>query len=234
MAVSTADVEITSLLLQAGADARIASRIHWVFHSNTTAVALLPLAILASSLGTGLQLVQLLIDAGASIKLRARGWRGRTALQAAAQRGNIEVIQLLLQHGADINEAPGRGYGATALQLAAINGFAGVVELLLKAGADPDADGAKHGGRTALEGAAEMGRIDTVKMLLNACNSRNVPRERYERAQRFAVIQRHYVIAEIIKTEMGNSQIGLRNPFEEYDSDEWSSDECDWSESEDD
>jgi ankyrin repeat protein len=111
---------------------------------------------------------QLLLDAGADVNAPVAYNEGRTALQAAAEKGEIEMVQVLLAANADVNALPAQCAGVTALQVSAIKGYLGIAIILLNAGADVNAKASLKRGRTALEGAAEHGRIDMVQLLLNA------------------------------------------------------------------
>ena len=83
--------------------------------------------------------VELLVDAGASLK--ARDWINRTALHCAAVTGDTDghqaSVKTLLTHGADCS-AKDR-HGMTALWLAAKHEHKKVFELLVKAEADSNA-----------------------------------------------------------------------------------------------
>jgi len=71
---------------------------------------------------------------------------GRTALDAASQRGDLDVVQALLAKGADVNAKDNNGL--TALMLASPSGRVDVVQALLAKGADVNAKG--NNGLTAL------------------------------------------------------------------------------------
>ena len=82
------------------------------------------------------QLISLKADVNARSRATATAGFCRTALQAAARKGNIEVVEKLLVKGADINAPAGEDHGRTALQAAAGGGHMMVVEKLLTEGAD--------------------------------------------------------------------------------------------------
>lgn len=125
----------------------------------------------------------------------------RTALQSAAEQGNISMIRLLLEFGADVNAPPPRVGGATALQLACMQGYIDIVRLLVQKGANVNAAGARYNGRTALEGAAGSGRLDVVFFLLGrGCLVHFSFRKQYIRAVGFARAQAHHTVA----TELQN------------------------------
>lgn len=142
---------------------------------------------------TSLQLVEILLNAGANPNLQLklfppyRSLRddrgadsiltiGTTPLLRAAKSGDVPAMRLLLAHGA--NASLPTITGLTPLMAAAGNGSASLdtrgryktegqsieaVELLLKAGAD--INDRDNGGQTALHGAASWGWNDLVKTL---------------------------------------------------------------------
>ncbi|XWX00240.1 hypothetical protein V2A60_008260 [Cordyceps javanica] len=93
-------------------------------------------------------------------------YNGRTALQAACERGHIHLVHRLLQMGADVNAPPSPTAGYTALQAAAGSGFLDIVEVLLQHGADANAASAKYKGFTALQGACHGGHAKVVELVL--------------------------------------------------------------------
>lgn len=80
-------------------------------------------------------------------------YNGRTALQAAAERGHVHLVRRLLQLSADVNAPPSPSAGFTALQAAAAGGYTTILGLLLEHGADINGAAAKYKGYTALQGA---------------------------------------------------------------------------------
>ncbi|KAE8442754.1 hypothetical protein EG329_002894 [Mollisiaceae sp. DMI_Dod_QoI] len=153
-AVMTGNIKLVELFLNAGAgvDSRTGPR------GDT-------LLVEGVRLGRS-DVIEILLDAEADINEAADEKHGRTAPQAAAERGNTSLVRLLLQRGADCNAPPADWYGVTALQAAAIKGHLPATLTLLQAGVDINAPGARVEGRTALEGAAEHGRLDIVSLLL--------------------------------------------------------------------
>jgi ankyrin len=146
--------------------------------------------------------VQLLIEAGADIRLRSltypqtvvgeqtqRAGReelnytvlrgGATPLLFAARVGDVESARLLLKAGADPNDA--QPDGVSALVLAAHSGHGNVGALLLEHGADPNAAGS---GYSALHAAILRSDLNLVKALLargadpNARISKGTPMRR--------------------------------------------------------
>ncbi|OCK74011.1 ankyrin, partial [Lepidopterella palustris CBS 459.81] len=134
----------------------------------------------------------------------------RTALQVAADVGNIELVQILLAAGADVN-APAANYaGATSLQAAAIRGYVGIATILLDAGANTNGHAASEQGRTALEGAAEHGRIDMVQLLLNAGAELHGNGERqYRNALELASENGHNAVRRLIEAYYESHKPGI-------------------------
>ncbi|HEY7667257.1 MAG TPA: ankyrin repeat domain-containing protein [Actinomycetota bacterium] len=109
----------------------------------------------------------LLLERGAEVEARGRGWMTGTALHSAAASRNADVVELLLRARADPDARQGGGW--TPLHGAAHNGDARTVGLLLEAGADPAARNDE--GRSVLELAEERGdpaTIDRVRRALDA------------------------------------------------------------------
>ncbi|KAK2592747.1 hypothetical protein QQS21_009551 [Conoideocrella luteorostrata] len=104
----------------------------------------------------------------ASPKTAVTRYNGRTALQAASERGHAHLVGRLLNLGADVNAPPSSTAGLTALQGACVNGFAGIVSILLEHGADVNGAAAKYKGKTALQAACLKGHAGIVDMLLDA------------------------------------------------------------------
>ncbi|UPX17723.1 uncharacterized protein EKO05_0008063 [Ascochyta rabiei] len=129
----------------------------------------------------------------------AKGKLGRTALQAAAGKGEIDLVEQLIQLGTDVNAPPSEEAGATALQFVAMHGYTGIISVLLNAGAISFAGKAAKDGLTALEGAAEQGRLDMVRLLLDFGEAIGSLAEKYVEARDLAEKAGHAVIADIIR-----------------------------------
>ncbi|OPB40809.1 ankyrin repeat protein [Trichoderma guizhouense] len=95
-------------------------------------------------------------------------YNGRTALQAASERGHLSIVKLLLELGAAVNAPPSPIAGRTALQAACSGGFVAVVQLLLENGAQVNAPSARYKGITALQGACLQGSTEIVDLLLKS------------------------------------------------------------------
>ena len=118
-----------------------------------------------------IDLIQLLVDAGADVNAPAGPVFGRAALQKAAEKSNTEILKLILSHGADVNVPAGNSQGIKALQGAMMNDHLKIVLLLLKAGAQVSAPPASREGRTALDAAAEHGCLDKMMTALKPSTS---------------------------------------------------------------
>jgi ankyrin repeat protein len=107
------------------------------------------------------ELVQILLDAGAYVDVRGRGY---TPLGLAARNNNIEVLRLLLRAGADPDRKSDDG--DFPIHAAVRSGHVNVVEALLKAGVDLmrfDREGL-----SPLALAATYGNERIAKLLLDA------------------------------------------------------------------
>lgn len=168
-----------------------------------------PTALQAAVLGEHEELVDFLLGAPVSVnEMPASEPIGnimpRTALQAAADKGNLRLTNLFIERGACINAPAAEDSGATALQLACIHGYLEISIRLLEHGADVNARGALKHGRSALEGAAEHGRIDTIQLLLNhgACTDGSY-RLQYLNAVMYAERNGHFSAAALLKEHRG-------------------------------
>lgn len=160
--------------------------------------------------------MELLLRAGADVNAPPKHAHGRTALQASCddrarssheQQLKLRTVQLLLDHGADVNAAPARIAGITALQATAKWGDLAVAKLLLvhKPIADVNAPPCQRTLHptvisTALDFAAHNGRIDMVKLLLN-CNGVSHYRCEtvFDGAANLAKSKGHFAVAELIR-----------------------------------
>lgn len=107
------------------------------------------------------ELVQMLVEAGAGASIYQSDDNYNTPVQLAARKGHEKVVKFLLEKGADID---GDSAGANALQAAARAGMKDMVLFLLKAGAAVNAPSGIKG--DALQSAASEGRVEIVKLLL--------------------------------------------------------------------
>jgi uncharacterized protein len=194
-AASHGDVELSKMLLVAGANVRATTRIN----------GYTPL-FLAAREGNA-AVVAALLDAGADAK--AVSVTGSTPLMLAAGAGNVEAVQRLLDAGAEV-DVKERARGQTALMFAAAYNRAEVIKLLARRGASlamtskvvdlfdltreakpapttpiPGVDRAYNyneligymGGMTPLLFAAREGHLEAATALLDAGADVNQPRE---------------------------------------------------------
>ena len=120
-----------------------------------------PVIVGAASNGN-LEVMDLLIDAGADVNIRSS--YGITALIGASCFGHDDCVQSLCRAGADVN-ATGR-HNSTALIAAAVRGKSTCMKLLISAGADVNARDIT--GNTVLFEAAFSNNIACVQELLHA------------------------------------------------------------------
>jgi ankyrin repeat protein len=144
------DLDLSTLLVRAGANVKAASR-----------YGVTPLSLACTS-GNG-AIVELLLKAGADANAPLPG--GETPLMTAARTGADAAVKALLSHGARVDLKDDRR-GQTALMWAAAEGHAAIVEDLIEAGADLRIRLAS--GFTPLLFAVREGRPDVVRILLKA------------------------------------------------------------------
>lgn len=123
-----------------------------------------------AALNDDLEMVNLLIAAGANVKVTTREG-AITPLFMACQNGNAAIIAALLKAGAPANSV--KANGTTALMMAAASGSAPAVKVLLDHGASVNARESVHG-QTALMFAAALNRDAVIKVLLAAGADPNI------------------------------------------------------------
>ncbi|PMD46889.1 ankyrin [Hyaloscypha variabilis F] len=132
------DVVTVRYLLNAGADANNTSSCIQVMEGENFEATALQAAVSAPD--CSMDLIHLLLDAGAEINSPARGYQRRTALGAAIShpRSNPELVRLLIDAGASVNDVSGT---QTPLQAAVSrsNCDTELVRLLIQAGANVNA-----------------------------------------------------------------------------------------------
>jgi len=121
-AVESDDLEMTRLLLKAGADAKRANR-----------YGMTPLHLAA--VNGNVSAIRDLLDAGANANAVLP--EGETVLMTAARTGSAEAVALLLDRGADVN-AQDKWYGESALMWAAAQNHGATVSVLIAHGAPVD------------------------------------------------------------------------------------------------
>ena len=174
------DLEMATLLLEAGADVGARTRVN----------ELIPIVMAAKNGNAAM--VELLIKAGADAN--STDTNGTTLLMYAAAAGEADAVQTLLAGGADVN-ARDTTNGQTATMFASALDRAGVIRVLAAAGADLDVvtkvsevitfdqryrdeDGSIQiredyeaelmGGMTALHFAARQGHMNAIRALLDS------------------------------------------------------------------
>jgi ankyrin repeat protein len=108
-----------------------------------------------------LEMVNLLIDAGANVNSETR--YKITPLSLACKNGNAAIIERLLKAGVDSNSTSEEGQ--TALMTAALNGKVDAIKMLLAHGAKVNAT-EPYKGQTALMWAAGEGNSDAAALLI--------------------------------------------------------------------
>jgi uncharacterized protein len=177
-----AAIDIVRLCLQHGANPNLQLKKailgrHHGFGDNTLGAG--ATALMRATKAVDLEVMQMLVDAGADPKLgmangsnavqmivAARPGPGPAAATDAADRPTT-ALRLLAKHGADLNAANQRG--DRPLHIAAQNGSNAMVKALLELGADINAT--NRAGKTALEIVSEPGRnqhADTAAILREA------------------------------------------------------------------
>jgi len=175
-------VEITKLLLKAGADVNAESD---AYGGRSTTLGLTATSWHPENAGVQLPLMELLINHGAIID----GPDGGGAVNGCLHNGRGEAAKFLASRGARLDLEGAAGVGrldvvksffnddgslkSTATQQQLKDGFAwacefgrtDVVDVLLQKSIDVDAK-LKHDGQTGLHWAALGGHVDTVKLLL--------------------------------------------------------------------
>ena len=113
-----------------------------------------------------IELIGILLNAGADVNAPAGVQYGKTALQEAVEKRDTELVGILLNAGADVNAPAASADGRTALQAAVETGDIELVRILLNAGADVNAPADGIFRMTALQAAAEKGNIDVRRRVV--------------------------------------------------------------------
>ncbi|KAF7554274.1 hypothetical protein G7Z17_g3023 [Cylindrodendrum hubeiense] len=165
-AVHNGNIELTTLLLKHGAATEITDAF------GSTALQLACGMQQDESEGdvrelarTRICLAKLLIHSGSDVNAAPGICRGRTTLQAAAERGDESLVMLLLENGANITAPPSADGGLTALEAAAKAGNPNLIRLFVDRGATslPDIDWVAlyftslHGDEAAVEWLLKQG-----------------------------------------------------------------------------
>ena len=147
LAAKSGDLDVMRLLLDTGADWRVASA-----QNTTPLMAISGVGYVYGSHVTesiALEAVRFLLDLGADVN--AANSAGYTALHAAVARGADTIVQLLVSRGANLNAKDKRGW--TPLVIAEgvyeggfFNRYPSTAALLLKLGAEPSPPDIQRGG----------------------------------------------------------------------------------------
>ncbi|KAK1749693.1 ankyrin repeat-containing domain protein [Echria macrotheca] len=121
VAAGMGDADLTIFLLQAGAEAnaREPHRDHTGAGTALQTAAILNHVVVAREL----------IRHGAGINAKAASWRGRTALEGAAEHGHLDMLHLLLRSGASFQDDDRRQF-IRAVRLAQSEGHNAAVNML--------------------------------------------------------------------------------------------------------
>ena len=213
------DVEMTRLLIQAGADLQAKTRI-----GNVTALHL------AATNGNA-AIIELLLKAGADVNLS--NGNGTTPLMLASASGKTDAIKVMLDHGADPN-ARDIANGQTPAMFAAARNRAPAIKLLAERGAiltlmskvnevksntNKKANGGTEaltnsalvGGNAPLHFAARDGQMDAVKALVEAgADVNQVSATDAMSPMLQAIINGHYDVAKYLLEHGANPNLATK------------------------
>ncbi|RAQ80695.1 ankyrin repeat-containing protein, partial [Aspergillus flavus] len=139
-------------------------------------------ALQYGALNQNMEIIALLMCIGVALDSRVAPYmhppaarNGRTAVQGAAESGNLMILLMLRRAGAQINEPAGAEQGMTALQAACLNGNSLIAGVLLAHGADLNLGPSSVEGLTAIQAAAAHGDIRLVRDLVTLGAEVNAP-----------------------------------------------------------
>lgn len=142
------------------------------------------------------EIMKIILDLGPDVNIKSSDFHHKTPLHLACKYASVEVIELLLRSGADVNSTD--RYGNTPLHKASAKGMCDVVKLLLSKNAILSATNSNN--TSALHVAALNGDTDVVKVLLQCGIDKIIKNKSGETAQSYAMKNKHFEIAEFIKT----------------------------------
>ncbi|KAK6080827.1 Protein fem-1-like protein [Seiridium cupressi] len=160
------------------------------------------------------EMLELLLQAGARPNDKLHGFGGRTALQEAAEKGEIGIAKLLLDHEppADVNAHRAPCGGVTALEAAACNGRLDMVQLLLCRGVKTEGTGHRQYIR-AVRLAQHRGHIEVVS-LLKAHRPWTIMDQDW-----FANEEIHWAVTRLHESECSDSECDFPHDWSESDTD---------------
>jgi ankyrin repeat protein len=197
-AVRSDDMETAKLLLQAGANVKLADR-----------YGITPLKLAAENGSAAM--IEILLKAGADANTTLPN--GETTLMTAAHTGKPDAISMLLTHGAKPNERESR-FGETAMMWAAAENNGAAIRVLADGGGDLNAKSKlmefpefrfltsgmvstalPKGGWTPLMYAARQGSMDSARALIEAGANPNLTDPDGTTATIIAIINAHFDLA---------------------------------------
>ncbi|XP_067661828.1 ankyrin repeat domain-containing protein 50-like [Haliotis asinina] len=142
--------EVVKLLVSRGADVSLVDTVgenvlHW------------------ACVGGHVQTVMYILSQS-NVDINSSGWKKRTPMMAAAERGHTEVVKLLVSRGADVSLVD--TVGENVLHWACVGGHVQTVMYILsQSNVDINSRGWKK--RTPMMAAAERGHTEVVKLLVS-------------------------------------------------------------------
>ncbi|KAI9894021.1 MAG: hypothetical protein M1814_004791 [Vezdaea aestivalis] len=206
-AVRTGNTPVVQALLSRGADVNASTSS--IFDASLSSIFNASPSHTALQWATGschrtIEIIRILLDAGANVNAPASQNCGITALKAAAESNDYELVKILIEAKADVNTPAASHDGCTALRYAAGHGNMKMLVLLLQANA---AVNGETGRSSALAQAAGCGRLDSVQLLLNAGAETHLPvKVRYQVAIEAAVRSNHKAIARLLRRKRDNDE----------------------------
>lgn len=157
-AVSSGSIKWVTFFLDAGSDVNAS------IDKEGEQTALQSAVIRIGRLGPRLEVVRILLVAGADVNGPKSARTAASILESAIDTGNEALVQTLLKAGADIKSRPKGEEGRSPIQKAAERGDFHLVKLLLESGADINASAGRNHGRTAIQ-AASIAINPTVELI---------------------------------------------------------------------
>jgi ankyrin repeat protein len=202
-AVQRNDLDMTNLLLGAGADVQVTNRI-----------GVRPLYLAA--VNGNAAIIGRLLDAGDDANAVLTG-EAETVLMLTSYTGNADAVKLLIERGADVNAQQIRGQ--TALMWAAAEGHSAVIKQLLASGADTSLSSAAStkperrpaGGMTALLFASRQGKLEAARALVEGGADVNQVGADGTSPLLIAIVNGHYPVASLLLEHKANASLADAN-----------------------